>query len=730
MSNPTTRFFEFGSFKIDAVERVLLRHDQPVILTQKVFDLLLLLVRNGGHIVEKETLMREVWPDTFVEEGNLTQNISVLRKALADDGHQYIQTVPRRGYRFVGRVKELTDESFVEEHTFASLVIEEDSRDPVTTRATVAPKSPPSRWKTSALIGGVALGVVAAAIFFGILGARNFARPDAFGFDVTNVRQRTITSPATISYAVISADGQFVVYSTIDEDNRYALWLQHTGGKDVLQLVAPSDVGVSPAAISHDDNWIYYGESDPNQPAKGWRLLRMPLFGGTPRKIREEVHVFAALSPDDQRILLHRFKESGGIDVLSVNALDGSDEQVIASSNTASDYMGTQWSPDGRRVLFIRMEQRADGGYWSLLEMPAQGGVPATILAPAQRRIWFAVWADHGRGIVITATDPLTKLAQLYYVSYPNGETRRITNDLVGYTAVSFGGETILAGRVDRQSKVSVTTWPKPGPARQAVERDIGDGFAWTPDGHIVYDTRDDGMLHIWVADSAGPQRAQLSPDNSEERQPDVSPDGSLVAFVSKRSGNAALWVMDADGRNARRLTSPEVQAWRPRFAPNGQSIFFVMEYSDRAVIARISVAGGEPAVIARDVYPETYFDVSPDGQRLAYSFKDKNQSRTRVVIRSISGSSAPSYFDIEPSYFLRWTPDGQNLAYAQYPQDKKRGQALWLQPLSGGQPHQILDVAPDLLYWIAWSRDGKQLAFSHGRFVTDTVLLSRNALP
>jgi len=84
MSTPATRFFQFGSFKIDTVERVLLRHDQPVILTQKVFDLLLLLVRNGGHIVEKETLMREVWPDTFVEEGNLTQNISVLRKALAE----------------------------------------------------------------------------------------------------------------------------------------------------------------------------------------------------------------------------------------------------------------------------------------------------------------------------------------------------------------------------------------------------------------------------------------------------------------------------------------------------------------------------------------------------------------------------------------------------------------------------------------------------------------------
>jgi DNA-binding winged helix-turn-helix (wHTH) protein/TolB-like protein len=95
--------YEFGRFSLNTAERVLLREGEPVPLTPKVFDILLVLVENGGHVVEKDDLMKRVWPSTFVEEGNLTQNISLLRKALGEtpNGVQFIETVPRRGYRFV-----------------------------------------------------------------------------------------------------------------------------------------------------------------------------------------------------------------------------------------------------------------------------------------------------------------------------------------------------------------------------------------------------------------------------------------------------------------------------------------------------------------------------------------------------------------------------------------------------------------------------------------------------
>jgi Tol biopolymer transport system component len=340
------------------------------------------------------------------------------------------------------------------------------------------------------LVSGVALITLAAAgIGWTVIGPGRVASRSPQPFDVNNVTLRTITSTGNVGFGVMSPDGQFVAYSTVDEDNRHALWLQRTGGKTTLQLIPPSSQPVWPTAISHDSNWIYYGQANLDQPL-GNTIYRMPLFGGATRKVMDDVPVFAGLSPDDQRLLIHRFKPSGGVEVVSVNALDGGDEALIASSKNASDYLGTQWSPDGGKLLFFRSEQRADGTYWSLSEMPAQGGPHKTILTPMQRRIWHVAWANGGRGIVMTATAPVTKIPQLFYVSYPDGETRRITNDLVGYTTVSVGGEMIMAGKVERQSRVWVTNWPDPKPARPAIERDIADAFAWTPDGDIVYDTK------------------------------------------------------------------------------------------------------------------------------------------------------------------------------------------------------------------------------------------------
>jgi DNA-binding winged helix-turn-helix (wHTH) protein len=112
MSLHTKHIYEFGPFRLNEAEHLLLRDGESVPLTPKAFDLLLALVGRHGRLMEKEELLKKVWPDTFVEEANLASNISQLRKALGDgeNGQRYIETAPKRGYRFVASVREIVGE--------------------------------------------------------------------------------------------------------------------------------------------------------------------------------------------------------------------------------------------------------------------------------------------------------------------------------------------------------------------------------------------------------------------------------------------------------------------------------------------------------------------------------------------------------------------------------------------------------------------------------------------
>src|SRR5258706_9336858 len=129
MSKPLNTSYEFGPFCLDAAERRLLREGEAVPLAPKVFDTLVALVETSGRLIDKDELMTRLWPDTFVEEGTLARNISDLRKALGESsgGGKYIETVPKRGYRFVANIKELSGVTLiVQRHTRSSIVVEEE----------------------------------------------------------------------------------------------------------------------------------------------------------------------------------------------------------------------------------------------------------------------------------------------------------------------------------------------------------------------------------------------------------------------------------------------------------------------------------------------------------------------------------------------------------------------------------------------------------------------------
>src|SRR5438045_3999637 len=131
MTKPAASFYEFGPFRLDTVKRLLLREREVVPLPPKAFDTLLTLIENSDRVVEKSDLMSAIWPDSFVEEANLTQNVSILRKALGERAgeHRYIVTVPGRGYRFVagvGQAREQAADLVLERHAITQIVAERE----------------------------------------------------------------------------------------------------------------------------------------------------------------------------------------------------------------------------------------------------------------------------------------------------------------------------------------------------------------------------------------------------------------------------------------------------------------------------------------------------------------------------------------------------------------------------------------------------------------------------
>src|SRR5688572_30683516 len=140
MSSRENELYEFGPYVMDARSRILLKDGSTVRLTPKAFDTLLVLVQHASQVVEKEQLLREVWPDIFVEEGSLSHNIHGLRKVFGDDSSapRYIETIPKRGYRFVAPVKvsptvpiqgglsgREAETLITEKHTFAPVISDE-----------------------------------------------------------------------------------------------------------------------------------------------------------------------------------------------------------------------------------------------------------------------------------------------------------------------------------------------------------------------------------------------------------------------------------------------------------------------------------------------------------------------------------------------------------------------------------------------------------------------------
>jgi Tol biopolymer transport system component len=343
-------------------------------------------------------------------------------------------------------------------------------------------------------------------------------------------------------------------------------------------------------------------------------------------------------------------------------------------------------------------------------------------------------WPPDGNGLVVTAAEEGAGTApnQIWYLPLHSGQARRITNDLNNYSGVALTGDSRSLATVAIEQTAAIWVMPDGDASRsrqvtsQATRAAGVSGISWTPDGRIVFGARANNTNDLWATASDGSQQ-QLTANAGQNQRPVVSRDGRSILFVSTRlNGEPLIWRMDVDGGNPKPVTHVDGD-FLPSVSPNGHWVVYLSATSGNMTLWKVHIEGGKPVQLNSTA--STFPVISPDGKWIAYyQFHPQEQAGLGYVVAVISfdGGTPQKFFKLSPGASLGagldWSPDGQALHYVKTTDGVSN---LVSQPLSGGPPKQLTHFRTDKILSFAWSRDGKQLAVSRGREISDVVLLS-----
>jgi Tol biopolymer transport system component/DNA-binding winged helix-turn-helix (wHTH) protein len=757
-----SHLFEFGPFRLDTSEQRLSRDGAPVSLTPTVFSILSLLVRKSGHLVGKDEMLREVWPDSFVEEANLTVHISTLRKALGEtlDEPRYVETIPRRGYRFVARVRELGDEPSTLEDRITHGIVAGDDGETTSGNRVVAGEafrqktgasaefSRPlvesilgglERHKRSAVFFAATLALVGATIALGLyqfVGHRQSRTETAEPFQ--NMKMTRLTSTGNAMKVALSPDGKYIAH-VLGDAAQQSLWLRQVSTAGSTEIVPPASVEYLGLAFSHDGGYVFYAVRENNKPFGV--LYKVPVPGGTPRKLFGGISRAISLSPDSTRVAFVHDDRSRGESALLVVNVDGAEERKLTARMLPDRLWSPAWSPDGRVIACVAANLSESGHRVSLIEVRVEDGVERQIGSQSWRGILYLAWLPDSSGLVMTAREETSSLYQIWQLARVGGAARKITNDLNNYWHISFLSSLNALAAVQTNRVSSIWVAPEGNgtglfgaPSGFVIDttsaRPITSGagryygLSWTPDDHLVYSSTTSGNSDIWIMGRDGAGQRQLTFDPQSDVAPSVSPDGRYVVFVSDRTGSSQIWRMDLEGGNLKQLTRGIGGYW-PHCSPDGQWVVYDAADSGGGSVWRVPIDGGEPVRLTEG--HERWAAVSPDGKQIAcFSRDEEAESPTRIAVIPFAGGRPRIVSDISPTVVqrtgLQWTADGHALIYI----DNRSGVSnIWRQPVDGGQPKQLSNFRDSQMFSFAWSNVGKLLACSRGVDTSDVVLLS-----
>jgi Tol biopolymer transport system component/DNA-binding winged helix-turn-helix (wHTH) protein len=669
MQQKRQHFYEFGPFVLDTVQHLLLRERQPVPLTPKTYDTLLVLVENRGRLISKDELMKALWPDSFVEESNLTVQISTIRKALGEVPGEcrYVVTVPGRGYRFSAEVKGWSQQDeadlIIEDHSRAEVVIEEveeanqqetrpsppiASPEPIPRIAkTLSERAPLPRVLLLA-VGGLA---VAAALLFMVF------RPP-------------LPPPRVLRYSQLTASGR------VDTASRIA-----TDGTRVYFAARPlSGAGLSLNQVS----------SDGSEAAE----IQLPLKG----------FFLCGLSPDHSELLLASSPETPIRHPLWIVSVLGGSPRRLADIEA----FDAEWTPDGQGIIYstgadIYVAWRDGSNPRKLLTAPG--------LASAFQ------WSPSGQALRFTVTDPSTSMNSLWEVSRDGSHLHRVVPRWSSSHYESTGGWTpdgkYFLFKSHRDGKSGILFYKS---SRQPILLTTGplqlSDPTLSPDGKrlFVVSSQNRGELARYQVRSS--EFVPYLPGLSAHRL-SFTRDGRWMAYTTYPDGE--LWRSRSDGSEKLRLTFPPVHADLPRWSPDGKQIVFVAGDSPGDICV-ISAEGGEPQKLLPEGTKGGSPDWSPDGASVIFgpqpAFSQappiglaSNAPVNSIQTISLKTRKISAFPDSAGLYWPRWSANGDYIVCLSIDTHKlmlfdTRTQK-WTKLANGETLHNPL-----------WSRDGKTVYF------------------
>lgn len=702
--------FEFGEFTLDAREKSLVRAGKPLAVTPKAFELLLALIENHGHLVGKDELMRQVWAESCVEEGNLAYTIRLLRKTLDDEAQnpRFIETVPRRGYRFIHEIKRIAAEP--------------EAKIPETNSSSFSPKYAERKSKTAfiPLLAAVVL-LVAVVALGGWYVQSNRARIDAPVLSAPFSSEK-LSTDGKVLHAVVSPDGKNVVYTNGFKDKQ-SVWLRQLETANNVEIIPPSDDFYYGLAMSPDGNYLYFARKPKNVERQA-DIFLVSIFGGVPQQIVSETQGWISVAPDGKQISFVRcyYLKDENCSLWIADAPDGKNERKLAARPRPLRIGDHAFSPDGRTVAFAAGQSRNGANDFGLVEIDVATGAERELTGQKFFDIKSLAWLPSQSGLLVTAARIPDKTFRVWQVSAATGDASPLTKDSENYADLSLNRDANLLISTEFKEEFHLRLLNAEGAAPRVSAK--ASTVAFAPNGKIIFSSAMTGNNEIWSVNADGSEQRQLTSDAAEDSAAAISPDNNSIFFSSNRAGERHVWQMNADGSNQKQLTRGE--GGFPIFvSPDGRWVYY--KSALRKTLRRVSIESGEEQTILDKTNRD--YAVSPDGLSAAYA--EKRAAETILTIVSLADGQPIKFFKAAAGknhlYQLVWSPDGKSLAYITADADFKNNR-LWRQPLGGeSAPQPIAELGDEEIHeqsGFAVSPDGKNYAVAQGGWKHDAVLL------